>query len=124
MDEGRLINAGGQTKSGAAGVQFLTDDHDLSGAAGLELVTDESSTAHFVATIGWSSSDLSDNAKQLLEPGRIDKTLDEKAASYARRRPHIKGLFGEAPEAIGNSMFWNTLYVPSLGLEFPTISRH
>jgi hypothetical protein len=115
MDEGRLVNTGG-----------LTDNHDLNltGAAGLELVTDENSTAHFVATVGWSSSELSDNAKQLLAPGRIDKILDEKAASYTQRRPHIKGLFGEAPEAIGNSMFWNTLYVPSLGLEFPTISRH
>jgi hypothetical protein len=123
MDAGRLMNTGGQTKSGAAGLQFLTDDHDLSGAAALELVTDENSTAHFVATVGWNSSGLSDNAKQLLEPGRIDKILDEKAASYAQRRPHIKGLFDEAPDAIGNSMFWNTLYVPSLGLEFPTISR-
>jgi hypothetical protein len=62
MDAGRLINTGGQTKSGAADLQVLIDDHDLSGAAGLELVTGENSTPHFVATVGWNSSGLSDIA--------------------------------------------------------------
>jgi hypothetical protein len=67
---------------------------------------------------------LSAEAQHLLEAGRIDAILDEKAARYEQDRPHIRGLFSGAPEAVGNSMFWNTLYVPSLGLEFPSISRH
>ena len=32
---------------------------------------------------------------------------------YAARRPRVKGLFEGAPGAIGNSMFWNSLYAPS-----------
>ena len=124
MDAGGLTNTGSQTRSAAERLQFLGGDQYLSGAGGLEFVTGESSTAHFVTTVGWNTSELSKSAKQLLEPGRIDTILDEKAALYAQRRPHIKGLFSGAPEAIGNSMFWNSLYVPSLGLEFPTISRH
>ena len=50
--------------------------------------------------------------------------LNQKAEAYDKKRPHIQGIFGGAPEAIGNSMFWNTLYVPSLGFEFPSISRN
>ena len=42
---------------------------------------------------------------------------------YAARRPSVKGLFEGAPEAIGNSMFWNSLYAPSDDLAFPSISR-
>ena len=115
MDAGQLPNTGVRSNS--------YEDH-MSAAAGLEFVTDGSSTAHFVATIGWHVSELSDGAKQLLQPGKIDAILDGKAALYQERRPHIQGLFNGAPEAIGNSMFWNTLYVPALGLEFPSISRH
>jgi putative isomerase len=58
-----------------------------------------------------------------LQPGKIDSILESNARQYAEKRPHIRGLFAGAPETIGNSMFWNTQYVPSLGLEFPTISR-
>ncbi len=116
MDAGQLPNTGDQSRPSY-------EDH-MSGAAGLQFVTDGSSTAHFVATIGWHVPELSDGAKQLLQPGKIDAILDRKAALYQERRPHIQGLFNGAPEAIGNSMFWNTLYVPALGLEFPSISRH
>jgi Trehalase len=115
MDAGQLPNTGVRSSS--------YEDH-MSAAAGLQFVTDGSSTAHFVATIGWHVPELSDGSKQLLQPGKIDAILDGKAALYQERRPHIQGLFQGAPEAIGNSMFWNTLYVPALGLEFPSISRH
>ena len=115
MDAGQLPNAGDHSGS--------YEDH-MSAAAGLQFVTDGSSTAHFVATLGWHVPALSDQAKQLLQPGKIDAILDGKAALYEGRRPHIQGLFHGAPEAIGNSMFWNTLYVPATGLEFPSISRH
>ena len=93
------------------------------GAAGLEFTT-EGTAAHFVATLGWDKEALMGQAKDLLAPDRIDTILQERAEAYAGRRPTVKGLFEGAPEAIGNSMFWNTLYAPSTGLIFPSISRH
>ena len=84
MDAGQLPNTGVRSNS--------YEDH-MSAAAGLEFVTDGSSTAHFVATIGWHVSELSDGAKQLLQPGKIDAILDGKAALYQELRPHIQGLF-------------------------------
>jgi hypothetical protein len=93
------------------------------GAAGLEFVTDSSHSAHFVATLGWDKDSLIRQARDLLAPGKIDSTLKEKAEAYAASRPRVKGLFEGASEAIGNSMFWNTLYAPSNGLIFPSISR-
>ena len=109
MDAGQLANTGGQNNSAAAGLQF---------------VTAADSTAHFVATIGRKLDELSGHAHKLLNSGRIDTVLDQKAADYGDSRPHIQGLFAGAPEAIGTSMFWHSLYVPSLGLEFPSISRN
>ena len=128
MDVGDLTNANGQNKEGGAGPDFVADDRYaddryMRGAAGLEFITNTDSTAHFVATVGWNVSELTSQTKELLEPGRIDTILNQKALQYEQGRPHIKGLFSEAPSAIGNSMFWNTLYVPSLALEFPSISR-
>src|SRR5438132_11405622 len=67
---------------------------------------------------------MSEYVHRLLASGQIDSILDRKAESYAGRRPHITGLFAGAPEAIGNSLFSNSLYVPSLGLELPSISRN
>jgi len=93
------------------------------GAAGLEFTT-EGSAAHFVAALGWDKDTLTRQAKGLLAPGKIDAMLEERATAYAARRPAVKGLFEGAPEAIGNSMFWNTLYAASNGLIFPSISRH
>ena len=124
MDAGQLANETNHNKSSAAGLAFSSDDRYLSGAAGLEFVTGGTSTAHFVAAIGWNASELSQQAHRLLEPGKIDTILNQKATAYDKERPHIQGMFAGAPEAIGNSMFWNTLYVPSLGLEFPSISRN
>ncbi|MGC2398879.1 MAG: trehalase family glycosidase [Acidobacteriaceae bacterium] len=124
MDAGQLLSTGNQSRNDDSRPQPSSWEDHLSGAAGLQFVTDGSSTAHFVAAIGWQVPELSDEARQLLQPGKIDAILDEKAAAYQNRRPHIQGLFDGAPEAIGNSMFWNTLYVPALGLEFPSISRH
>jgi hypothetical protein len=95
------------------------------GAAGLEFTTEgEGTAAHFVAKLGWDKESLIGEAKGWLAPGKIDALLKEKAAAYAARRPVVKGLFEGTPEAIGNSMFWNTLYAPSNGLIFPSISRH
>jgi hypothetical protein len=93
------------------------------GAAGLEFTT-VGSTAHFAATLGWDKETLMRQAKDLLAAGKIDAILKERAEAYAASRPRVKGLFEGAPEAIGNSMFWNTLYAPSNGLIFPSISRH
>jgi len=94
----------------------------LQGAAGLEFA--DSAPAHFVAVIGWEKESLLNQASALLAPGKIDGILKEKAEAYAARRPTVGGLFEGAPEAIGNSMFWNTLYAPQYDLIFPSISRH
>lgn len=93
-----------------------------SGAAGLAFTTD-GSRAHFVALIGWERDALIHQAQQLLAEGKIDAILKEKAESYAARRPSVKGLFANAPEAIGNSMFWNTVYAQSVDAIFPSIGR-
>ena len=93
----------------------------LQGAAGLEF--DDSAPAHFVAILGWDKETLLNQAKALLFPGKIDAILKEKAEAYAAQRPTVRGLFEGAPEAIGNSMFWNTLYAPQTDLIFPSISR-
>jgi hypothetical protein len=106
MDAGQLANTGGQNNSRAAGLQF---------------VTAADSTAHFVATIGWKLDELSGHAHELLNSERIDTILDQKAADYGDSRPHIQGLFAGAPEAIGTSMFWNGLYVPSLDLAWSSL---
>jgi hypothetical protein len=129
MDVGNLTNANAQNKEEAVGTDFVADDRYaddryMRGAAGLEFITNTNSTAHFIATVGWNVSELTIQTKELLEPGRVDTILNQKALQYEQGRPHIKGLFTGAPNAIGNSMFWNTLYVPSLDLEFPSISRN
>lgn len=110
------MNGSGKLVSSIAG-------EPTAGAAGLEFTT-EGTAAHFVATLGWDKETLMGQAKNLLAPGRIDTILKEKAEAYAAQRPTVKGLFEGAPEAIGNSMFWNTLYASSTGLIFPSISRH
>jgi len=74
--------------------------------------------------LGWEGPDLIRKAKEFLDSGKVDAVLKAKAMAYAARRPSVKGFFEGAPEAIGNSMFWNTLYAPSNGLIFPSISRH
>jgi hypothetical protein len=94
------------------------------GAAGMEFSTGKSQSAYFVAMMGWDSRALINQAYSLLQAGRIDSILRQKAEAYAQRRPTVTGLFAGAAHAIGNSMFWNTLYAPSNHLIFPSISRH
>jgi hypothetical protein len=83
----------------------------------------DSAPAHFVALIGWEKESLLNQTSALLAPGKVDAILKERAEAYAARRPSVEGLFTGAPEAIGNSTFWNTLYAPQYGLIFPSISR-
>jgi hypothetical protein len=122
MDAGELATPVTREKADAA--RSAVDNHQSHGAAALQFVAPANSSAHFVATIGWKPAEMAEYVHRLLSTGQIDSILDRTAASYARRRPHITGLFAGAPEAVGNSMFWNSLYVPSLGLEFPSISRN
>jgi hypothetical protein len=123
MDAGGLASPVKENKAYVAGVRLLAENQRSYGAAGLQFVAPANSGAHFVAKIGWNSTEMSQYAHQMLASGQIDSILNRRAESYARRRPRITGLFAGAPEAIGNSLFWNSLYVPSLGLEFPSISR-
>ena len=108
MDSGELANGSASNEGAAAGLQF---------------VVGKDSYARFVATIGWNTQELTSGARGLLDGGTIDKILQDHAAHYEQGRSHIQGLFSGAPEAIGESMFWNTMYVPSLDLSFPSISR-
>src|SRR5690242_10192677 len=59
------------------------DDQRPHGAAALEFTTSATSTAHFVATIGWNSVQMSKAAHQMLASGQIDAILARNAASYA-----------------------------------------
>ena len=92
-------------------------------AAGLEFVTGNSSTSHFVATLGWDKQELIQQAKGWLTPSRIDSILLEKSDAYQKQRPSITGVFEGAPEAIGDNMLWSSIYASSLDLIFPSISR-
>ena len=114
---GENMRASGKLTSSLAG-------EPNNGAAGIEFTTGASGTVHFVAKVGWSRSALLSQAGDLLQPGKIDAILREKESAYARRRPAVTGLFSGAAQAIGNSMFWNSLYAPSDNLVFPSISRH
>lgn len=111
------MNGSGRLESG------IEKDSE-SATAGLEFVPEAEGTVHFVATLGWNRDDLIKRAQGLLEAGKIDAILKQKSEEYAGRRPKVEGLFEGAVEAIGNSMFWNTLDAPSTGLIFPSISRH
>ncbi len=93
------------------------------GAAGLEFDTANAKAAHFVATIGWNQAPMTAVAREWLTPGNIDALLDKNAAEYADHRPTISGLFAGAPEAIGNNMFWSTIFAPACNLIFPTDTR-
>ena len=124
LDAGPLASPSKESKADAVGAQVAVDSRQSHGAAGLQFVASARSGAHFVAKLGWNPAEMSEYVHRLLASGQIDSILDHKAESYAGRRPHITGLFAGAPEAIGNSLFWNSLYVPSLGLEFPSISRN
>ena len=117
---GELHNAMKSSGRLASGAQ---NEHE-SAVGGLEFVTEPAKQAHFVALIGWDREALVRGTQDLLETGKIDAILKQRSEEYAARRPRISGLFEGAPEAIGDSMFWNTLYAPSDGLIFPSISRH
>jgi len=111
-----------QTAMASSGLLAAPIRNDfLQGAAGLEFA--DGAPAHFVAVLGWDKESLLNQADTLLAAGKIDSILKEKADAYVAHRPTVKGLFEGAPEAIGNSMFWNTLYAPQLDLIFPSISR-
>jgi putative isomerase len=112
------------TMKGAAVLVNSIGSDPSRNAAGLQFVTDSSHTAHFVGKLGWNREELLSQSQGLLSPGKIDSILKEKAEAYARRRLSAQGLFEGAPEAIGNNMFWNSLYAPQSDLIFPTISRH
>ncbi len=133
----RLVVMTDQTPIGGGAYRVLTDlqagmagpgrlvsavpNESNQGAAGLEF--NDGAPVHLVMALGWEKEPLLNQASALLEPGKIDAILKAKAEAYAVRRPTVNGLFAGAPEAIGNSMFWNTLYAPSLDLVFPSISR-
>jgi len=97
---------------------------DNQNVAGLQFATGASGTARFVAEVGWSREALISRARDLLQEGKVDSILREKSQAYAQDRPTATGLFADAAHAIGNSMFWNSLYAPSENLVFPSISRH
>jgi hypothetical protein len=103
-------------------VSSLADEPTAS-AAGMEFNGGDSEAIHFVAEIGWNSDTLLSDARAILTAGRIDAILTEKAQAYDSGRPAISGLFAGTPTAIGNSIFWNTLYAPSTDLIFPSDSR-
>ena len=124
MDAGHLMDPVDRKVGRAAGLQFAQDQLYLKGAAGLEFSTGSNGVAHFVATMGWDENALFSVVREILVPEKIDTILAAKANAYKDRRPRVTGLFEGASDPIGNSMFWNTLYVPSLGLEFPSISRN
>jgi hypothetical protein len=126
MDVGGLANGNAAAPSenrNTPGTNNTPDELSLTGAAGMEIVAEGNTPVHFVATVGFDGAKLSARAGELLAPGQIDRLLDENSQRYAQTRPHVDGLFDGASDPIANTMFWNTLYVPSLDLEFPSISR-
>ncbi len=123
MDVGGLSNADAADREPGLASKSSPDELSFKGAAGLEIVADGKAPTHFVATVGFNTPELSARAAELLVSGQIDRILSENSKRYEETRPHVNGLFGGASDPIGNTMFWNTLYVPSVDLEFPSISR-
>lgn len=123
MDAGELTSASIGESAASNGDADQIGDFKLNGAAGIEFDSNEGMPIHFVAVVGWGPTQLSDRANKLLTPNRIDEILNRNAKRYEESRPRVDGLFKDAPIPIGNTIFWNTLYVPSLDLEFPSISR-
>lgn len=123
MDAGELSNASGKDSNATDATGDRPGVVKLNGAAGIEFEGAEGSAVHFVATVGWDANQLSEQADELLQTNRIDEILNENAKRYEDSRPRVEGLFNGAAYPIGNTMFWNTLFVPSVGLEFPSISR-
>lgn len=111
-----------ETMKGAGKLVSSSAEDPAASVAGLEFQT-EGSNAHFVLALGWEEKALSNRAQELLAPGKIDTILSQKSEAYSNRRPNVTGMFAGSPEAIGNSMFWNSIYAPSLNLAFPSISR-
>ena len=119
------VKVSGTVASAAKGTPWAGwhEMEDLTaGAAGLGFATD-GTQAHFVAKLGWEKDSLIQQAGDLLTAGRIDDILKRKEADYTARRPSVTGLFAGAPEAIGNSMFWNSVYAQSADSIFPSIGR-
>jgi Trehalase len=114
----------GENMRGSGRLTSSLADQPNNGAAGIEFTTGSAGTAHFVARVGWDRNTLLSQAHDLLQADKIDAILREKSIDYAQRRPTATGLFAGAAHAIGNSMFWNSLYAPSDHLIFPSISRH
>jgi Trehalase len=123
MDAGELAEPLEGEVGRAAGLQFADDKRYLKGAAGLEFSTASDGVAHFVASMGWDLAAISSEEREALAPHKIDTILEATATAYKDTRPRLTGLFDGAADPIGNSMFWNTLYIRSLDLEFPSISR-
>ena len=79
--------------------------------------------ARFVLALGWEDDELTDRTRRLLRDRTIDQLLERKASEYAAKRPAITGHYQGAAEAVGNNMFWNSLYVESRDRVFPSLSR-
>jgi hypothetical protein len=110
-------------KSMLASGRLNSSGNPTPSAAGIEFTSDGSRRAHFVAVVGSTEAELRKRAHDWLSSGAIDTVLSSNADEYAKARPRVNGLFAGAPEAIGDTMFWNTLYAPSANLIFPSISR-
>jgi hypothetical protein len=102
-------------------VPSSTDPRSLR-AAGIDFIAGPT-PVHFVALVGMDRDALIHRAQELLSSATIDSTLADKATAYEKRRPSVTGLFEGAPEPIGNTLFWNTIYAPSVGSTWPTLSR-
>ena len=113
-----------ETMRGAARLVPSIDRDPSRNAAGLQFTTGNSHTAHFVAMLGWDKTQLLKKGTELLTAGSIDSIIKQKAEAYESRRPSAHGEFAGAPEIIGNNMFWNSLYAPSIDRVFPSISRN
>jgi hypothetical protein len=123
MDVGELANASATGPETAPESNNTPDELSLTGAAGMESIAGANAPTHFVAMVGFNTAKLSARAGELLAPGQIDRILSENSSRYEQTRPHVDGQFAGASDPIANTMFWNTLYVPSIDLEFPSISR-
>ena len=66
----------------------------------------------FVAGVGEDPQELGDRITRYMNAKTIDIFIDEEARLYERKRVMARGLFGEVPEAIANSLNWKALYQP------------
>lgn len=80
-------------------------------------------SVHFVAGVGDDARVLRNHIYRYKNAKAIDAILDEEDVRYAQNRTRVEGPLRGAPDAIVNTVFWNTLFDPQTRRFFTPATR-